>query len=62
MKKQEATAVTKLNLLAAFDTVNYDLLLEILNKRFGITDRALKWYEHYLKPRKFKVQNQIHIL
>ena len=54
-QKQEVTAVTMLNLLAAFDTVDHDLLLEVLNKRFRITDGALKWYEHYLKPRKIKV-------
>ena len=55
MEKQEVTAVTILNLSAAFDTVDHDLLLEVLNKRLKITDRALKWYEQYLKPRKFKI-------
>ena len=55
MEKQEVTAVTILDLLAAFDIVDHDLLLEVLNKRFRIVDRALKWYEQYLKPRKFKV-------
>ena len=55
MEKQDVTAVTILNLSAAFDTVNHDLLLEVLNKRFGIKDKALKWYEQYLKPRKLKI-------
>ena len=55
MEKQEVTAMTILDLSAAFDTVNHDLLLEDLNKRFGVKRRALKWYEQYLKPRKFKV-------
>ena len=54
MEKQEVTAMTILNLSAAFDMVYHDLLLEVLNKRFGVK-RALKWYEQYLKPRKFKV-------
>ena len=55
MERQEVTAVTILDLSAAFDTVDHDLLLEVLNKRFGIEGKALKWYEHYLKPRKLKI-------
>ena len=55
MERQEVTAMTVLDLLAAFDTVDHDLLLEVLNNRFGVKGRALKWYEQDLKPRKFKV-------
>ena len=55
MERQVVTAVTILDLSAAFDTVDHDLLLEVPNKRFGIEGKALKWYEHYLKPRKFKI-------
>ena len=47
--------MTVLDLSAAFDMVDHDLLLEVLNRRFGVKGRALKWYEQYLKPRKFKV-------
>ena len=55
MEKQEVTAMTILDLSAAFDMVSHDLLLKVLNKKSGIKERALKWYERYLKPRKFKV-------
>ena len=55
MEKQEVTAMTILDPSAVFDTVDHDLLLEVLNKRFGVKQKALKWYEQYLKPRKFKV-------
>ena len=55
MERQEVTAVTMLDLLAAFDTVDHDILLEVLNKRFRIKEKALKWYEQYLKPRRFKI-------
>ena len=55
MEKQEVTAVTLLHLSAAFNTIDYDLLIEVLNKRFGIKDNTLKWYEQYMKPRKFKI-------
>ena len=44
-----------LDLLAAFDTVDHDLMLSILENRYGITDTALQWYETYLRPRWMKV-------
>ena len=50
MEKQEVTAMTLHDLSAAFDMVNHDLLLEVLNKRFGVKEKALKQYEQYLKP------------
>ena len=50
MEKQEVTAMTILDLSAAFDMVDHDLLFEVLNKRFGLKEKALKWYEQYLKP------------
>ena len=48
MEKQEVTAMTVLDLLAPFNTVDHNLLLEVLNNRFGVKGRALKWYEQYL--------------
>ena len=44
-----------MDLLAAFDTVNHDLLLDVLQRKFGITNTALQWYNNFLKPRKFRV-------
>ena len=54
-KLNSIMAVTILDLLAAFDTVDHDLLLEILNKKFGIFEVALQWFENYLRPRSIKV-------
>ena len=48
--KEEITAVIILDMLAAFDTVNRNLLLTILQNRYGITDTTLQWYESYLRP------------
>ena len=37
-----------LDLSAAFNTVDYSILLKILNKSFGLCDQALKWFNMYL--------------
>jgi len=44
-------ALTLLDLSAAFDTVDHQTLLCILNRRFGVTDTALEWCSLYLNKR-----------
>ena len=55
MERKEVTAVIVLDMSAAFDTVDHDLLLDILHNRFGIADTALQWYQSYLRPQGMKV-------
>ena len=55
MEEQLVIAVVILDLSAAFDTVDHDLLLEVLEKRFGVTDKAKQLYCNYIKQRKFSV-------
>ena len=55
MEEQLVTAVVILDLSGAFDTVDHNLLLEVLEKRFGVTDKAKQWYCNYIKQRKFSV-------
>ena len=55
MEHQLVTAIVILDLSAAFDTVDHDLLLEVLATRFSIQVKALEWYSNYLKPRRFRV-------
>ena len=40
---------------AAFDTVDHQILLDVLENRFGITQTALSWFKTYLQPRFCKV-------
>ena len=55
MEKQEVLPCIFLDLSAAFDTVDHDLLLSILQHRFAIRGSALNWFDSYLRPRGFKV-------
>ena len=55
MEEQLATAVVILDLFTTFDTVHNDLLLDILEKKFGITNNTKQWYQNYIRLRKFRV-------
>ena len=55
MENQKVTAIIAIDLSAAFDTVDPSILLEVLNKRYGINRSALTWFESYLRPQSCKV-------
>ena len=55
MESQSITSLVAIDLSAAFDTVDHDILLDILKCKFGIDRKALKWFDSYLRPRSFKV-------
>ena len=50
MERQEIMALVVLDLGTAFDTVNHSVLLNVLHNQFGITGKALNWYDTYLRP------------
>ena len=47
----KCVALLLLDLSAAFDTVDHELLLERMFKRFGIDGQVLKWFKSYLNGR-----------
>ena len=56
MEEQNITAVLALDLSAAFDMVDHDILLQVLKNQYGIDKKALNWYDSYLRPRSCMVQ------
>ena len=56
MDNQKITILVLLDLSAAFDSVNHNIFLNILQNRFNIKCTALKWLNSYIKNRSHMVQ------
>ena len=54
--KEGGAILVLLDLSAAFDTIDHNLLLQHLQYQVGITDRALKWCTSYLDERTQQVK------
>ena len=55
MEKQEVTALIAIDLSAAFDTVDHDILVDVLQKQYGVSGSVLSWLDSYLRPRGCRV-------
>ena len=56
MENQNVTVIVAIDLSAAFDTVDHQILTDVLNKRFNIEGAALaQWFSNYLSSRSCKV-------
>lgn len=55
MDQQKVTFFVLLDLSAAFDTVDHNILAEILQSDFGITDSVLSWVQSYLCDREQQI-------
>ena len=55
MEDNQVTPLVAIDLSAAFDTVNHNLLLEVMENCFGVCDKARQWISSYLSNRSFSV-------
>ena len=56
MDLQCVTPLVAIDLSAAFDTMNHSIMISVLERRFGITNNALKWFHEYLSDRSIAVE------
>ena len=60
MENKKVTALVMMDLSMAFDTVDHQIFLVVLNRRFGIEGTALSWFSSYLEKHQFYVSIQNH--
>ena len=52
----DVAMLTMLDLSAAFDTLDHDILIHRLSFTFGLSDNVLNWFKSYLCDRKQKIK------
>ena len=56
MERKSITAIIALDLSAAFDMVDHEILLSTLNHNFSIDGTALEWVRNCLAPRDLRIR------
>ena len=56
MENKQVTIVVSIDLSAAFDTVDHQVMIAVVETFYGTRDPALQWFWSYLKNKKFKVK------
>ena len=50
MENQTVSALVVMDLSAAFNTVDHNILLDVLSNQYGIEGKVLNWFDMYLRP------------
>ena len=50
-ENQNVVTLVALDLSTSFDTVDHEVLLDLLSTRFGVSRSAYSWFSSYLRPR-----------
>ena len=50
------TPLIAIDLSMAFDTIDHNIIPDVLSTKFGVKDTALNWFKSYLRSRGFQVQ------
>ena len=56
MENRMVTPLVAIDISGAFDTVDHNILLDVLSTKFSVKDTSLDCFESYLRPRGFQVQ------
>ena len=56
MENRMVTPLVTIDLSVAFDTIDHNILLDVLSTKLCVKDTALDWFESYVRPRGFQVQ------
>ena len=54
-EEQKGVILTGLDLSAAFDNVDHNILIMVLKNKYGISGLALEWFKDYLRNRPVQV-------
>ena len=61
LNKKQRVVPVMVDLSAAFDTVDHDILLHAQTNKFGVQSTAFSWFKSYVRPRCFAVNVNGHL-
>ena len=55
MERQKVNLLVAIDFSVAFDTVDHDILIDVLNTAFNVGGKSLHWFKSYVYPRSCKI-------